>query len=110
MIKIIDFQRYHMELALIMFPGENGSHARFIFYSDYDYFVSNTNRRQVYLESVVFRHHTSVLFRKSNKKLVIKRICPENFTRNIYMFMIVELCFLMISFPQYSHCMAFASK
>ncbi len=33
------------------------------------------------------------LFHKSNKKLSVKKICPENFTRNIYMYlsMIVEL-------------------
>jgi len=30
MIKTIYFQRYHMELALIMYLCENDSHARFI--------------------------------------------------------------------------------
>ncbi len=30
MIKTIYFQRYHMELALIMHVGANGLHARFI--------------------------------------------------------------------------------
>ncbi len=30
MINIIDFQRYHMELALIMYLCDNDYHARFI--------------------------------------------------------------------------------